>query len=561
MRNIINKLDSWPIGRRHLLLLLLVWSVLYLPNLWGRHLTGTDEPKYAQVAREALLEGHWFALHFNGKPYYGKPPLYFWLEALFSLPNGDVTEFTAMLPSCLSALGTILLTYLLGSKLLSPREGMFAALILATMPQFHKFSYMARLDVPFTFLVTACLTCFYLGYKQSGVGTGTGLKPRPYSSPASQSGSYPYFLLAWGLMGLASITKNGPLALFLIVTIILIFLWRRREISMLKETHPFQGVLLLALIISVWLLPACLLEGLSYLQGLFGQFESHVKTPWGISKFLFYLSEVFIGTVPWSLLLPFVFYWYFKGELSLKNELEFPLLWFLVFFFTFSVILQKFSRYILPLCPALALLLAHFWEGYIQRHPLREWTYIRKILFWGMALLLGPFFAWIFFGIHIGKLSFSSYLVGIMCIGILSLFSLAWLIFRDKQWKVLFVLIFLLMASFQTAYTRFLFPLENEMRSEKAYCEELKRLMEPGATWAVYKIFRPAQVYYTKSHPEVISSEEELASFLASSEKVYCLLTEEDYNSLTNKGRITLFKVAELLGLHKARIMLASNMP
>lgn len=64
------------IRRQHLLLLVLVWLVLHLPNLWGRHLAGTDEPKYAQVAREAMLGGHWFALHFNNKPYYGEPPLY-----------------------------------------------------------------------------------------------------------------------------------------------------------------------------------------------------------------------------------------------------------------------------------------------------------------------------------------------------------------------------------------------------------------------------------------------------------------------------------------------------
>jgi hypothetical protein len=109
------------------------------------------------------------------------------------------------------------------------------------------------------------------------------------------------------------------------------------------------------------------------------------------------------------------------------------------------------------------------------------------------------------------------------------------------------------------SYTRFLFPWDNERRSERAYCEELKRLMEPGTPWAVYEIFRPAQVYYTKSHPKVIFSEEELVSFLNSSEKVYCLLSEEDYNKLSAKGVAPIFRVAGLLGLHKARLVLASN--
>ncbi|HHT9119689.1 MAG TPA: ArnT family glycosyltransferase [Candidatus Hypogeohydataceae bacterium YC41] len=543
--------------RRHLLLLFFVWLVLYLPNLGERHLTGTDEPKYAEVAREAMLESHWFALHFNGKPYYGEPPLYFWLETLFSFPQGDVTEFTAMLPSCLLALGTIFVTYFLGSKLLSAREGMLAALMLATMPQFYTFSYMARLDVPFAFFVTACLTCFYLGFRSLG--------ERNYNSSASATKNTPYFLLGWALMGLASITKKGPLAFLLIMSIIV--LWKRREISILRRARPIQGVLILALIISGWLLPACLLEGTTYLQGLFGQFESHVKTPWAIDKFLFYLSEVFVGAVPWSLPLPLVFYWYFKGNPRCKSELEFPLIWVFVIFSTFSIILLKFSRYILPLYPAVALLLANFWEGYIQRPPLRGWTFTKKMFIWAPALFLGPFFAWIFFGVHTHKLDLS-FLIGMMGAGLISLSFVAWKIFRDKQWEALFVFTFLLTASFQMAYNRFQFPWENEMRSEKAYCEELKRLMEPGAPWAVYKAFRPAQVYYTKSHPKAIYSEEELVSFLEGgrgtlqrvpTEKVYCLLTEEDYNVLTSKGRLPLFRVAEIPGLHKKRFVLACN--
>ncbi|MEK7821450.1 MAG: glycosyltransferase family 39 protein, partial [Planctomycetota bacterium] len=124
-------------NRSYVLLTIAIWAVLYLPNLWWRDLTGTDEPKYAQVAREVLLDGHWFALHLNGAPYYGEPPLYFWSEALLSLPHGDVTPFIAMLTACLFGLGTILLTYFLGKRLFDADTGFLGAAILATLPQFH----------------------------------------------------------------------------------------------------------------------------------------------------------------------------------------------------------------------------------------------------------------------------------------------------------------------------------------------------------------------------------------------------------------------------------------
>ncbi len=526
--------------KKHVLLLIIVWMVLYLPNLWVRNLAGTDEPKYAQVAREIIQDGHWFAMHFNGKPYYGEPPLYFWLQALISLPRGDVTEFTAQLPSCLLALGTILVTYILGSKLFNPQQGLLAALMLATTTQFFKFGYMGRLDVPFAFFVTACLMCFYLGFKETVHGQS-------------------YFLMAWVLLGLASITHKGPVAIFLILSIVV--LWKRRELATLKMTSPIRGLFISALVVSVWLLPACLVEGISYLQGLFGQFEHHVNTPVSSNKFLFYLSTMFVDSIPWSLLLPVFVYWYlFKSNPTIKEELELPLIWFLVFLLTFSILLREFSRYIIPLYPAMALFLARFWGEFVEWPPLREWTPSQKALFWGLAPIFGLFFAWVAFSLHDHRLVLSYPLLGLMGTAVLSLFGMTWLIFRDKQWGMLFAVIFLITISFQVCFTRYLIPWENEWRSEKVYCEQLREVIKPSTPWAVYKLFRPALVYYTKTRPEFVDSELVLTEFLSSPEKVYCLLWERDYNELVSKGT-NLFRVAEVIGLHKKRLILATNKP
>lgn len=528
-------------NRSYVLLTIAIWAVLYLPNLWWRDLTGTDEPKYAQVAREVLLDGHWFALHLNGAPYYGEPPLYFWSEALLSLPHGDVTPFIAMLTACLFGLGTMLLTYSLGKRLFDADTGFLGAAILATLPQFHSFSCMARLNVPFTFFITAVLTAFYFGY----------------SEPEKKRG---YFLWGWVLLGLAAITEKGPIAFILVGATVLVFLWRRGELRLFLETRPVLGLFLSAVPITLWLLPAYLTVGRSYMEGLFGQFNSQVTTPLGVDKFLFYFSGIFVDGSPWSILLPFAFYAYWK-EQTKGPQRDFIWTWLFVILITFSIILQKFSRYTLPLYPAMALILAHFCGGYIRRPALREWTSIKGALCWGLAPFLGLLSAWIFFGLHTHKLVLSYLIIGAMGVGLLGLSLAVRQIFRDKQWEVLFIFTFLITSSFQMSYNRFLFPWEKENRSERAYCEELKGLMEPGAPWAVYRIFRPAQVYYTRSHPKAISSEEEIVSFLGPPEKVYCLMAEADYNGLTSTGRVPLFKVAELQGLHKARFVLVSNLP
>ena len=85
-----------------------------------------DEPRYAQVAREMLESGDWLVLRVNGEPYLEKPPLLFWAIAAVSVPFGDITETTARIPSILAGLGTVVLTYLIATRLFGRRTAWWA---------------------------------------------------------------------------------------------------------------------------------------------------------------------------------------------------------------------------------------------------------------------------------------------------------------------------------------------------------------------------------------------------------------------------------------------------
>jgi 4-amino-4-deoxy-L-arabinose transferase-like glycosyltransferase len=39
----------------------------------------TDEPRYAQAAKEMMLRGDWVLPTFNGQPRYAKPVMFYWL--------------------------------------------------------------------------------------------------------------------------------------------------------------------------------------------------------------------------------------------------------------------------------------------------------------------------------------------------------------------------------------------------------------------------------------------------------------------------------------------------
>src|SRR6266404_4263728 len=83
------------------LLWLLLAFTLYFLGLGAVGLVGPDEPRYADVARGMLRTGDYVTPRLFGSPWFEKPPLYYWLAALFF--RLGVNDLAARLPSALSA--------------------------------------------------------------------------------------------------------------------------------------------------------------------------------------------------------------------------------------------------------------------------------------------------------------------------------------------------------------------------------------------------------------------------------------------------------------------------
>lgn len=100
----------------------------------------TTEPRYAEIARIMAGSGDWITPWFReGVPFWGKPPLSFWSQALAFKLLG-VSEFAGRLPSWLANLGVVALIYRAGLALHNrPRSndarlsGLLAAIIYSTM--------------------------------------------------------------------------------------------------------------------------------------------------------------------------------------------------------------------------------------------------------------------------------------------------------------------------------------------------------------------------------------------------------------------------------------------
>lgn len=99
----------------------------------------------------------------NTRPRLVKTPLGYWCIAAASLVGGEVTGYTARLPSALAGVLTVLVTLAIGRKLLPSRAALFGAVMLATSYGFHRWFRNARPEALLTLWMTAAMACFYLG--------------------------------------------------------------------------------------------------------------------------------------------------------------------------------------------------------------------------------------------------------------------------------------------------------------------------------------------------------------------------------------------------------------
>jgi 4-amino-4-deoxy-L-arabinose transferase-like glycosyltransferase len=150
--------------------LLLILLLAYTVTQPFRQIYGL-ESRDALMAREMLENGLSLIPTALGHPYPDYPPLYFWLETVCSMPHGHVTPFSAALPSALCAVALVALTFFWG-RALGAAIGWLSALILATMPSFWLTAGRASIDMLLALNVTAALYFFCLRDQRPGSGKG-----------------------------------------------------------------------------------------------------------------------------------------------------------------------------------------------------------------------------------------------------------------------------------------------------------------------------------------------------------------------------------------------------
>ncbi len=416
---------------------LVIFTFFFL--LGNRPLNEPDEGRYTEIAREMIETGNWLVPHFWYLPHLDKPPMTYWLVAI-SMKIFGQSEWSARLPVALAGISGVWAAYLLGCALGARRVGIWSALILMSTAFYFIMGRMLTTDMLLTqftawaiyFLWRSWRTLRDLPMKDLPVeqefapGSLSDGSPSPRPSPAgrgrmilrqfesvddrSTSGEdtsaspgvgrmirfFAWHFAGWIAVALAFLTK-GPIALAIpVVSLLALIIFRRKEIPGVLFAGIIAGLALFLAVAAPWFLVVFQRVPQSAHYMILGQAAGHllgttIKNRTGIPGYYF---PVLAGELlPWTLLLGWLWRRAHWRTLDPKAKEAWLLLnvWAIFTFTLFSCSHAKLPAYVLPIFPALAVLLAWRFFGSPDlagkmSAPLRVWRISLAISFLSPAI-------------------------------------------------------------------------------------------------------------------------------------------------------------------------------
>ena len=329
-------------------LLIAVW----LATLANRPLFNPDEGRYAEIPREMLSGGDWVIPHLDGLDYIEKPPLQYWATATMYRFFG-VSEFAARLYTALTALGTVALVGLLGTRLGGRDTGWRAAAIASGMVMMVILGQLVTLDMSLTFYMTASMTGFVLAQQEND------------SAPQENDGWRKWMLLAWFAAALGVLTK-GLVAAAIPAAVLVIYSLCSRDFTPWRKLNLARGLPVFLGLTVPWHWLAAMRRH-DFLQFFFvhEHFARYLTPIADRQESWWFFGMVFlIGTVPWTVPALRVMAGGWRGggrghgAGTPFRPTFFLWIWVLFVCVFFSLSDSKLMPYILPAMPALAVLIA-----------------------------------------------------------------------------------------------------------------------------------------------------------------------------------------------------------
>jgi len=315
-------------------------------------LTGADEPRYAQIAKEMLLRHDWITPMLYGHVWFEKPALFYW-SAMLSYRLFGVSDWAARLPAATFATAAVFAIYAFLRRF-RPGAQLDGALFTACSVAFLGFARSAGPDM----LLTSCFAISMLAWMTW------------YFAGERRWLAWFYVFAAFGMLA------KGPVAPALAGLVIVVYAALRRDWRLVLRTLWLPGIALFLVVALPWYVLVQLRNPEFFrvfiVEHNVARFSTNLYQHH--QPFWYYVPVVLAATLPWT----FYFLaavvdglrnWRDAGESAgvspagnaeSRRLTQFLLVWIFAVLIFFSISQSKLPGYVLPALPACTLLAAEY---------------------------------------------------------------------------------------------------------------------------------------------------------------------------------------------------------
>ncbi len=541
-------------------LVFLALVVPYFTNLGISSLWDSNEPLYAETAREMFENGDFVAPRFNDQPRTQKPPLTYWMIAL-SFGVFGFTEFAVRLPGACAAAGLLSFTYFSARLLFSARAALIA--LLATGTTLRIFVLARRLPIDMLLLFFLAATAYFI------------IRGLVRDSRWD-------WALAYISSGLGFLTK-GPIAVLIPFGACLTWMLASRTFR-IRRLRPFLGALLLPAVVLPWYIAIYQRAGWEYIAPFFlrDNLERFASRPMGPSRGpLYYAGTYLADYFPWSILslAALLCVWL---ERRLQPAIRtvawgFPIIWSVLVFAIFTLSKNKQEYYIAPMYPMMSIVLGGMVDRMSEAASGADARVWRRI--WQPALAvsaIGLLVVSVLAPLVLARiLPAASFWLesGPSFIMMAGAAVLAWSIRRGN---LPFSLGWLGLACWTLCLSAaaIYLPEIEHLRPVKSICRELKPLLVPEDEVGYYRASLPSMVFYLRRPIFEEFDANQMTLRFQSAKRTFCILNEEDLDYFAGERNLALHildrrprlvtrlrNVPDEAGRLRQELLLVSNRP
>jgi len=340
--------------------LVVVSLIAFLPGFFNIPPVDRDEARFAQATRQMIESRDYVDIRFQDEVRYKKPVGIYWLQAAavkageaVGISDAHTTIWLYRLPSLLGAIGAVLLTYWAALAFVSRRFAYLAGLMMASSVLLNVEARLAKTDAVLLLCCVAAMGVMARAYLRQSLGRDV---------------SWGHACMLWTGVAVGILVK-GPVILMVMGLAAVAVSIADRSARWLLRLRPLPGIIWVLLLVLPWFVAIMTKSGDAFLQDsvggdllskLFRGQESHGAPP-GYYLLLFWLT--FWPAAPLAAVAAPAA-WRDRREPALR----FLLAWIVPSWIVFELVVTKLPHYVLPLYPAIAILIARAIEQRTLSH-------------------------------------------------------------------------------------------------------------------------------------------------------------------------------------------------